>query len=624
MKNFKAMPLAQKKMLYLRAKKAYYESDKPILTDEEFDRLEDLIKDEDPKWSGFKTGAPVGVKKTKKKLPIPMGSLDKIKKPEQVQRVLEAWEELVLSYKVDGASLELVYEGIPTQLYTRGNGQIGGDVSYLIPHLRGIPKKLGTKKRVIVRCEGIFTKAGFAKYRKEFDAPRNAASGILNRKDVHPATKDLQIVALQLLEPNVKPSDGLRWLKKSGFTVVPFKVVKAAQLNYNRLTRLLKKAKAESKYECDGLVLTRNTKNILPKSGNPDWGVAFKETVEVDEAPTTKILKTLWKVSPHGYLIPRYEVSPIKMSDGSTVRFAAAKNPRFATNMGLGPGAIVRLVKSGDIIPEIIGVEKKAKFILPDPKEHGSYHWDKNKVHLVLDDPKSNEEFRVQKIARTFGRLDIDFMRGATIKRLAEVGINSVSKILKATPEDFLTVPGFKDATANKLWTAIHTKIDAGFPIVKLADASGQFPRGIGDVQLQAVEERFNLMQLAQLPASQIEKKIRGISGIGPERATMIAKGLPKFAKWLQITKIKVVKPKQVKVRSLKLQGVNVTWTSYRNKDQEAIVQQNGGQVVSWSVKKTTVLLYSPTGKMSSKLTQAKEAGIPTLTWEQFTKKYGL
>lgn len=622
--NFKAMPLAQKKSLYLRAKKAYYEGPKALLTDAQFDRLEELLREEVPKWPGFKVGAPVGGKKTKKKLPISIGSLDKIKKPDQVSRFLETCDEAVLSYKLDGAALELVYEGMPKELYTRGNGQIGGDISYLIPHLRGIPAKLPVKKRTIIRCEGIFTKAAFQKYAKEFDAPRAAASGVTNRKDIHPALKDLQLVALRLLEPNPKAGEGLRWLKRVGFTVVPYKVLPAASLNYNRLTNLLKKAKATSKYECDGLVIEKNQKNLLPRQGNPDWAVAFKETVEIEDAPTTKIVKVHWKVSAHGILVPRFEVSPVKMSDGSTVRFAAAKNARMMYSLGIGVGAVVRLVKAGDIIPDIIGVEKKTKPSLPTADEHGAYHWDKNKVNIVLDDPKASAEFRTQRIARTFDRLQIDFLRGRTIQRLIDIGLDSVAKILRAGPKDFLAVPGFKEATANKLHKAIQSRIQQGYTLPKLMDASGQFPRGIGETQLQSVVEKFNLMQLADMPPLQIAKQLKAIPGFGEVNAVKVAKGLPKFIKWLRITKIKVVKPKRVKVRSLKLQGVSVTWTTYRNKEQEAIVEENGGQVVSFSLKKTTVLLFSPTGKASSKLSAAEKAGIPTMTWAQFAKKYKL
>lgn len=625
--NFKTMPLMQKKSLYLRAKKIYYSGtgEKSPLTDAQFDRLEELLKEEVPNWSGLKkVGAPIG-KKTKAVLPISIFSLDKIKKPEQVGNWLEHCpDEVVIMDKLDGASLELVYkDGVPTKLFTRGNGKIGGEVSFLIPHLRGIPQKMGNKS-FIVRCEGIFTKAAFQKYTKDFDEARNAASGVLNRKDVHHSLKDLQIVALQLLDPPPpKFAAGLKFLERAKFRVVSYKVVKSAELTFNRLAQLLQKRKTNSQFECDGLVLVKNQKLVLPKSGNPDWGVAFKETVEVDDAPQVKVVKVHWKVSPHGYLIPRVEIEPTKFG-GATIRFAAAKNAKRMTEMGIGPGAIVRLVRSGDIIPEIIGVDKKVKAKLPDPNLTGEYHWDKNRVNIVLDDPKASAEFRVQRIARTFQRLNVDFLRGKTIQRLMDVGMDSVTKILRASAKDFEAVPGFKSTSAQKLYKAIHEKVDAGFPMPQLMDASSMFPRGVGQTQLTLLNDQLNLMQLAKQPPKVIMSEVMGLPGFQRTNALKIAQGLPKFVKWLNITGLTAVKQKALKKTSSRLTGVNVSWTGYRDKDQELAVQKNGGNVVSWSPRRSTILLFRPGGKASGKLDVAKQNGIPTLTWEQFAKKYNL
>jgi NAD-dependent DNA ligase len=82
-------------------------------------------------------------------------------------------------------------------------------------------------------------------------------------------------------------------------------------------------------------------------------------------------------------------------------------------------------------------------------------------------------------------------------------------------------------------------------------------------------------------------------------------------------------KKKKVKTKSEKLEGQNVTWTGYRDKEQEAIVQENGGQVVSFG-SKTTVLLVSPSGKSSSKGDKARERGIPVMTWDEFKRKFKL
>lgn len=619
--------LDQLKQLYLKAKKVYYEdpNGKQLMTDAQFDKLEDKLKSLDPKWKGFKTGSPV-VKKMKVKLPVPIFSLDKIKTEKAILSWLEDGDYIVVMDKLDGSSLELIYEGgKPTRLFTRGDGKIGGEVSFLIPYLRGIPQKVSTKSRVIIRCEGLFTKAAFEKHRHEFDAARNAASGILNRQDIHKAVKDLSVVALQLLEPNVKMSEGLKWLKRNGFRTVAWKVFPSAKLNFNNLSKLLEKRKSVGNFQMDGLVLVYDQKNVLPKSGNPDWGVAFKENVSVENAPVTTVKKVHWKISSHGVIVPRIEFDPINM-DGAKVRFATAFHAKFVIKNKIGPGAKVAIVRSGDIIPQIVKVVKTGKEALPLMSEIGDYTWDKTKTHIVLVDAKGNESVRMQKIARCFAKLDVDFIRGGVVKKLYAAGFDNVRKLLKAQPKDFERVEGVKSALANKIYTAIHSKTDKGFPLTQLMDASGVFPRGVSQTRLDAVAEKLNLMKLATLPEAKIVERISQIPGFQETTAAMIAKGLVKFEKWRTITGLKVneaAKPKAPSVKVNKLKGLAVTWTGYRSADQETAVIQNGGTVVSFGGK-TQVLLVSPTGKASGKADKARERKIPVMTWAEFSKKYGV
>lgn len=624
-------PLPLLKKLYLLSKKKYYEDPdgKTVLTDAEFDRLEDHLKEVAPDWKGFAAGAPVQKKKSKVKLPIEMFSLDKVKDA----RPLTSWiadnpsDEFIVMDKLDGSSLELIYKkGVPSQLITRGNGKIGGDISFLIPHLN-IPSRVENKD-FIVRCEGLFSKAAFEKYKHEFDAARNAASGLLNRKldgtPVHKAMKDLQLVALSLLSPNPKPSDGLSWLKKKGFRVVAFKVFKTEDMTFDRLNKLLNTRKRNGLFGVDGLVISYNTINRLPTSGNPSWSIAFKQNVSVDDAPITTITNIVWKVSSHGYIIPKFQVEPIQV-EGATIRNAAAKNPKFCIQRGLGVGAQVGLVRSGEIIPEIVKVYKKAKFTLPDPSEFGAYHWDKTQTHIVLDDPSASGNVRTAKIARTFTTLGIDFLRGATVNKLVDAGFDNVGKILRASKEDFLSVEGFKEASAAKLWNAIHSKADQGFPLTTVMDASGVFPRGVGKTRLDMIAERYSLLELALMPKKDVIGLISAIPKFQKTTAEMVANGLPLFAKWMQKTRIKIAEPKKIKVKlsSRKLEGQSVTFTGFRDKDAELKIVENGGQVISFG-SKTTILLVSPTGKASGKADKAREKGIEVLTLDQLYRKYKL
>lgn len=300
-----SLSLPELKKIYKRAKHEYYNQDsKSFLSDADFDLLEDHLKEVAPKWVA-KQGTGAAVKNVKKKvrLPIPMFSLDKIKPNTAMQRLSSlSGHPGVVSLKADGASLEIVYEnGKPVQAITRGDGRIGGDVSYLLPHMT-IPQKVGSAS-FILRCEALFTTKAFSKYREVFDAARNAASGLLNRQDIHEAVKDLSIVVLQVVKPNVKLSVGLKWAQSKGFYVIPYKLVPdIGSIKVEKLVKLLTAQRTKARFQIDGLVIAKDAKNPLPTSGNPDWAFAFK--TNDTESVLAVIERIEWDVSHLGTLTP--------------------------------------------------------------------------------------------------------------------------------------------------------------------------------------------------------------------------------------------------------------------------------------------------------------------------------
>jgi len=619
------LPLPKLKTLYVKAKEAYYEDSNPILTDAQFDKLEDFIKQEDPNWKGFKVGAPVKNKKAKVKLTIPMFSLDKVKAP-TVQKWLDKQDSnsyVTVSDKLDGSSLELEYrEGKPFSCVTRGNGVIGGDVSFLIPHLK-IPQKVGTAD-FILRCEGLFSKAGFLKYKAEFDAARNAASGILNRQDAHHSLKDLKIVVLQVLRPNLVPSKALTWAKQKGFLVVPWSRVKVSQLNARNLSVLLEKRKVSSKYQIDGIVITLDKVNKLPLTGNPDFAVAFKSNIDSESAPVTTVRDVEWEVSAHGLLKPVVVYDAVDW-EGSKLTRATAFNAAFVNENGIGKGAKIAILRSGDVIPYIAKVVKKVKPSVPSVDTFGDYALNKRGTDYVLTSPLDNEDFRIKKISRFFVNIGVDFLRERTVRKLYASGFTNVKSITTATPKEFLKVPGVKATTANKIHQNIHKVLDSGIDTVTLMDASGVFPFGMGTTRLENIQSKYNLLDLCAAPESEQMKVLVNISGFNTVTAQMFVKGSKKFLKWMKLVGITPVqrKKEKVKLESNKLDGTRVAWTGYRDKAQEDIVTKNGGKVESFGAR-TQILLVSPTGKASSKVDKANAKGIPVLTWDKFARKYRL
>ena len=194
-----------------------YRNFQPIMTDNEYDILQDYITEKYPSnQEVFKVGAPI--EKNKAKLPYEMASMDKIK-PDT--GILTNWTKkytgpYVLSCKLDGVSGLYSTEGKTPKLYTRGDGKIGQDVSYLIPYLR-LPKT----HDIVIRGEFIIPKMTFdTKYKTIFANPRNMVAGIINQKAVNEAINDVHFVAYEVIKPVLKPSNQMSFLQTQDIETV--------------------------------------------------------------------------------------------------------------------------------------------------------------------------------------------------------------------------------------------------------------------------------------------------------------------------------------------------------------------------------------------------------------------
>lgn len=282
----------------LKAKQDYY-NDQPKMSDAAYDKLEDQLRKLDPKHPILKlVGAPVAAK-TKVRLPFGMASLDKAKPDNGVitpwlKKVEGPW---IASDKLDGTALEITYTENGVKAYTRGNGIIGQDVSFLVPHLK-IPAKCPYEA---IRCEAVMPDATFkAIWAAEFKNARNLANGLFNRLTRHNAHKDIKLVVHEVLSPRGVPSKQLAKLKAAGFDVVWNEVYET--LSESKLVKLLAARKVASKYTIDGLVIEQDKAHTL-RAGNPTYKIAFKNNLEEDTA-LARVVRVDWQVSKHGYLKP--------------------------------------------------------------------------------------------------------------------------------------------------------------------------------------------------------------------------------------------------------------------------------------------------------------------------------
>jgi NAD-dependent DNA ligase len=291
---------------------------------------------------------------------------------------------------------------------------------------------------------------------------------------------------------------------------------------------------------------------------------------------------------------------------------------------------MVKVIRSGEIIPKIIEVLKPSKLLPPSKKEFGEYGWDENKVNLVLVDRHAHAGSKVETLKRMFKHLDMDFCGPGLGKLLVDAGVDTPAAVLNLSLKKLqsLKLEGVGISKEKKLIEAIEKVRNGSVGIDRLAVASGFFDKGIGTTRMRLLADTY-----PQLLKSEAWSKVSGqwresveliktTKGLGPAFARSFSTHALQFCKWLESSGIQVAAtPKKKKVVKGELTGVLVSFTGYRSADQEQEIEGEGGEVVPFG-SKTMVLLYDPNGKASSKVDKARDKGIKVMTWSEFTKKY--
>ena len=617
--------LAGKKKLYNQAKDQYYNDDAPGMTDAEFDRLEDLIREEDPTWDGLKkTGAPVrgalATKKAKKALPHYMPSLAKCY-PEQwakwVRSHPSARGQYLVMDKLDGSSVYLEYRaGNPVYLSTRGNGEVGGDISFLIPKL-DLPRNIKDKSTIELRCEAVVKRKVFAKkWASKFDNARQMANGLLNRtlsKTDDDALWDVDIVVVGRMGFPI--GDQLSYLAGLGFKVVNSATARLFSETPEGMSGLLAFSKKASPYEIDGLVIVpTGTKMVYEDSDKPGWAVAFKTNVE-DDAPVVKVLEVVWQLSQRGRITPKIKIAPTEM-DGVTVTAVTAHNPAWMVEHGIGPGATVKVLRSGGVIPKIVGVVKPAKFV-PPPMPHK-----KAGRFFVLDESAAQEHHagvEVKALVKFLGTLGVEYLAEKTIQVLYDKGCRTpfhYMKVAKTRNVEALRRAGLGKVQSQNIVNEL-VRAFTNTSLLKLMVASNKFGVGVGERRLEAIQATgLTLTQLVNMSDAKARETLVAISGFKDKTAATVIEGLTPFRRFYMTAEKYITikdegpKPKKTARAGGALSGKTFSFTGYRSKDQEAAIEAAGGLVVPFSLSKTQVLLVTEGGKASTKADKARDRSI--------------
>ena len=589
-----------------------------LIDDSLYDALERLLKSIDPKNSFFlEVGS--DVRGGKVPLPFKMGSLDQVYEGGETLKWVKDHgledADFVISDKLDGTSAAVIYnrKGEFNSAFSRGNGTLGADITRHVKKFSNVPAK-GAVPDFAARCEVILPVAKWPEVRdatvsrsgRLYKNARNYTAGRMNASDSDDIfLKNIHLVVTSVEVPEVGKMQQLEMARKAGFLTNYYVVVKGRDLTDEFLTQHLNERRAESAYELDGIVIDIDdyqTRMAIPKTSsslNPQYAKKYKVADAANYAEV-KVQAVLWRPSKAGYLKPRIMIEPTDLA-GVTITYATGFNAKFIKDNGIGPGAIVKLTRSGDVIPYVTGVIKSVEPQMPTEAEFGSMSYTPGDVDLVMDDLDAHPDVRYYRILDVFKSLDVPHLKQGSVEKLIAAGFDSEVKIIKATLVELQKVLG--DSAGKKVCEGLKSKLN---PIEEhlLVGSTGLLGRGIGRRKCKRVVDAFGRTDVTL-------KELLSIEGFEQKTASLYVNNYPKVRQFLADIQghYAIAQPK-AKVTEGDLAGICVVFTGVRDKELEATIEAKAGRIGSSVNKETTHLVCKDPTSGSSKMKKASDLGV--------------
>ncbi len=616
--------------------KAYFNKNTSLVSDKLFDYIKDNYETKFKKKL-TDVGATIMKNKTKIKLPHYMGSLDKIKPSmsEFTKWVSKYSGPYILSYKLDGISALVNKVDNKISMYTRGNGIYGQDISHVLEYININTDLL--KNNDAIRGELIISKKNFETIKEKMANARNAVSGIINSKNPDKdMLKLIDFVAYWVIEPELKQSEQMKYIKKKEITMVDYISIK--QMTIDFLSEMLSKGRKEYKYEIDGVVVIDDSKIYTQIEGeNPDYGFAFKQVL-TDQIAETIVVDVLWEISKDGYLKPKIKIETVELL-GSEITYATAFNAKYIFDNNIGPGSVIKIIKSGDVIPyihEILTSSESGKPKMPSIK----YKWNETNVDIIAEDldEENMAKIIIKKLLYFFESLDIKFMGEGMITKFVEAGYDDLWKILEADKDKLSKIDGLGKKSVDKIYESINEGIKNRH-IYDLMAASQIFGRGIGAKKFKLIIDVYpNVIEIFNKEGYEHTLKlINAINGFENKTSIKVVDNLKSFETWLNnLLKLKkdalfkmnrnansLENDAELKKYSEKIKDYSnktVVFTGFRDKDVEIILEKLGTKITNSISKNTDILVASNPDENTAKINKAKELDVKIISKEQFYK----
>lgn len=630
----------------------YYNDDAPEIEDYEYDMMMRRLKELEEKYPEFDTpDSPtkrVGGKADNSfesvTHTVRMESLQDAFSKEEIfdfsRRVNETVPNAryVVEPKIDGLSVSLEYvDGVFYRGSTRGDGDVGEDVSGNLRVIRNVPLKLKKSLPYIeVRGEVYMPKKSFDRVvdrqlingEKPFKNPRNAAAGSLRQKDSEVTAGrglDIFIFNIQQIEGETLNShkQSLDYLRELGFNTVPYyERVDTIEEAFSKVEQI-GEMRGELEFDIDGAVIKVDDfsdREILGSTAKyPKWAVAFKYPPEEKQ---TRIVDIEITVGRTGKLTPTAVLEPVHLA-GTTVSRATLHNQDFIAQKGVNIGDIITVRKAGDIIPEVLCVNEKHSegyFVYPThcPSCNQKLVSEENEVDIRCINPECPAQL-LRNLIHFCSRdaMDIEGLGPSIIETFVDNGmIKDISDIYHLNAEDISALDGFQTTSANNIMSSVEKsknndlgKLIFAFGIRHIGSKAAKLLSdyfknidavmnaevddilkidGFGDVMAQAVYDYFHSQGAVELIAELKE------AGVNTESKN-------------------VIKDNRFEGKTFVLTG---TLPNLKRSEASKIIESFGGKTSSSVSKKTDFVL---SGEASgSKLDKANALGIRVIDENEF------
>ncbi len=611
--------------LIFKFKNLYYNGQKTI-PDEVYDELEDKLKSLDPNSPILHyVGAPV--KAGKVAHDTKMLSLGKTYKVEE----LKSWmgtHDTVSTFKYDGSSCSILYKnGLFHLGKTRGDGSFGENISSKILWIEEVPKMLAVEEDLEVRGELYCKEENFLHLSQEMEklglekpnSLRNIVAGILSRKDHSELARFISFSAFDCIrDKNFKTEvDKLKFLQKENF-IVPDYFHHTKQATLDDTIEEAKEFMGTGDYLIDGLVFTYNKIALHEELGatahHPRYKMAFKFQ---GHAADTKIKEIIWSVSRNGILTPVANVEPIELS-GAKISRVTLHNYGMVHEFGLKKGTVIKIVRSGEVIPKFLEVVEQSKSAMEIPTHCPSCEKKVviEDIRLFCKNPKCPDQVR-EGILNFIQKIGIDDLSSKRLEEMirAEL-VTEIPDLYKLKMEDMLSLDKVKEKLATKILNNIEKS--KGVDLITFLGSLG-ISGGAFNKCEKIVSSGYNSIEaILGLTLNELIEVDSFAEKSASDFLTSLEEKKPLIKKLL---KVGFSFEKETVEGPLKDKKICITGAlSEKRSIVEKSIRDAGGTVVGSVSKNTDYLLTNETESNSSKFKKAKQLDIPIVSEEEMKK----